>query len=102
MSAIPEYEALVPRALESLIPTFLAQRRKDLEQLQQALEAGDFARLASLGHRMRGSSTSYGFPHIASLGRRIELEAKAGERSSLMRIVDEYRAFLANVRIRLA
>jgi len=102
VSAIPDYEALVPRALEPLIPTFLAQRRKDLEQLQQALDAGDFVRLGSLGHRMRGSSISYGFPYIASLGRRIELDAKAGDRSSLMRIVDEYRAFLANVRIRLA
>jgi len=46
----------VSKDLEDLIPTYLANRKKELESLRQALEAADFEQIRQIGHRMRGAS----------------------------------------------
>ncbi|MEO5345630.1 MAG: Hpt domain-containing protein [Magnetococcus sp. YQC-9] len=62
--------------LAEIAPGYLANRRKDLELLPQALASGDFAQLRTLGHRMKGSGAGYGFDGISKIGRAIEEAAK--------------------------
>ena len=52
----------VDRELESLIPTFLANRRGDVGRLRGLLASGNFPALQSLGHNIRGAGGPYGFP----------------------------------------
>ena len=46
------YQVKVAKDLEDLIPTFLTNRRKELDALRAALAAADFEQLRQLGHRM--------------------------------------------------
>ena len=45
-----------------LIPAFLRNRRQDVITMLDALDRGDFETVESLGHGMKGSGASYGFP----------------------------------------
>ena len=58
--------------IAALIPDYLANRRADVRSLRSALAAEDFATVATLGHRMKGSGASFGLPRVSELGQRLE------------------------------
>jgi HPt (histidine-containing phosphotransfer) domain-containing protein len=89
----------VAKDLEDLIPTFMANRNKELETLRTALSAGDMEQLRQLGHRMKGVGNSYGFELISVLGKRIEDCAKARDLAGLQASITEYTDYLARVTI---
>jgi HPt (histidine-containing phosphotransfer) domain-containing protein len=64
-------------AAASLLPRFIAHRAENVGAIKLALERGDYAVIARLGHNMRGNGHSYGFPEIAAIGERMEAEARA-------------------------
>ena len=89
----------ISKDLEDLIPTYLANRKKELETLRQALEAADFEQIRQIGHRMRGVGTSYGFDDVTALGKLIEEAAKAGDNAALEKHIAAYGDYLANLSI---
>lgn len=93
------YHVKVAKDLEDLIPTFLKNRAKELDNLRVALAAADFEQLRQLAHRMKGVGVSYGFEHVSALGKRIEDGARSGDRASLQAAIVEYGDYLAKVRI---
>lgn len=94
-----QYQAIVPKELEDLIPGFLENRRKELDTLRSAVAAADFEQLRQLGHRMKGVGASYGFDHVSVLGKRIEESARRADGEALDACLAEYGDYLAHVRI---
>ena len=90
---------VVARDLEDLVPTFMKNRRKELETLRAAAAGGDFEQLQQLGHRMKGVGNSYGFEQVSELGKQIEDGARAGDRAALDARIAEYADYLARVTI---
>jgi len=64
-------------AAAKLLPRFIAHRAEDVATIRLALERGDYALIARLGHNMRGNGRSYGFADIATIGERMEAAALA-------------------------
>jgi HPt (histidine-containing phosphotransfer) domain-containing protein len=95
-----DYQVVVARDLEDLIPVFMKNRSKELESLRVALGAADFEQLRQLGHRMKGVGTSYGFPRVSALGKSIEDGARSGDRAALDRFIQSYGDYLSKVQIR--
>jgi HPt (histidine-containing phosphotransfer) domain-containing protein len=93
------YKVMVAKDLEDLIPTFMKNRRKELDNLRVALAAADFEQLRQLGHRMKGVGVSYGFERISALGKSIEDGARSGDRALLEATVKHYDDYLARVQI---
>jgi HPt (histidine-containing phosphotransfer) domain-containing protein len=93
------YTVKVDKTLEDLIPTFLANRRKELDALRAALAAADFEQLRHLGHRMRGVGNSYGFERVSEIGRSIEDGARSGDKGSLEQQIASYDDYLSRVQI---
>ena len=90
---------VVAKDLEDLVPTFMANRTKEVALLRAALDAGDFAQLRQLGHRMKGVGNSYGFEKVSLLGKQIEDGAKAEDRAVLGACIVEYTDYLARVTV---
>ncbi len=90
---------VVAKDLEDLIPTFMKNRAKELENLRAAVAAGDMEQLRQLGHRMKGVGNSYGFEKVSQLGKQIEDGAKSGNRAGLDACIAEYADYLARVSI---
>ena len=66
--------------LEELIPGFLENRKKDLENLVKAAKIKDFKTIQSVGHSLKGVGGGYGFDRISEIGAVLE---EAGKNSSL-------------------
>jgi len=93
------YKVTVAKDLEDLVPTFLKNRRKELDNLRIALAAQDLEQLRQLGHRMKGVGVSYGFECVSTLGKTIEDGARSGDRASLEASIAKYEDYLARVQV---
>jgi HPt (histidine-containing phosphotransfer) domain-containing protein len=89
----------VAKDLEDLIPTFMKNRRKELDSLRVALAAADFEQLRQLGHRMKGVGISYGFDRVSALGKSIEEGARRGDRALLEASIAQYGEYLSKVQV---
>lgn len=94
-----DYNVKVAKDLQDLIPTFLSNRRKEVEALRAALAAADFDQLRQLGHRMRGVGSSYGFARVSSIGRNIEDGARGGDKALLETSISAYAEYLSKVQV---
>jgi len=90
---------IVAKDLEDLIPTFMANRTKELDTLRTALGAADMEQLRQLGHRMKGVGNSYGFEQISVIGKKIEDNAKIKDIPALNALIVEYMDYLGRVKI---
>ena len=74
----------VEPVLKDLVPDFLANRRRDLERMRQAVRAGDLAAVRDVGQNIRCFSRVYGFDELTALGEEIRC---AADECSTLRIV---------------
>lgn len=92
-------QVAVAHAIRDLIPTYLANRKREVLELRAALEKQDLERVRYLAHRMKGGGAAFGFPDITALGRRIEGAAQAGQTGQIEPLIDEYDSYLKNLSI---
>jgi len=93
------YTVTVAKDLADLIPSFMDNRRKELETLRAAASASDFDELRRLGHRMKGAGSSYGFDLVSTTGKTIEDAAQSGDAEAVKACLAIYEDYLAKVEI---
>jgi CheY-like chemotaxis protein/HPt (histidine-containing phosphotransfer) domain-containing protein len=82
-----------------LVPAFHDNRRAELAIYRDALEAGDYSRIQSLAHKMKGTGRGYGLAVISRIGGDLELAAHEKDVAAMQRRLDELDAYLQRVRI---
>lgn len=88
---------------DALVPAFLEKRCEELSVLENALAERAFDTVYRLGHNLRGSGGSYGFPMMTEIGERMETAAKAHDDKAVAREIAELREHLGDVlRLRAA
>ncbi len=85
--------------LEDLIPGYINNRHKDIIVMQECLETGDFAKIRTIGHSMKGSGGGYGFDIITDLGERIENAALASDTDKIVQAVQELESYISRVEV---
>jgi HPt (histidine-containing phosphotransfer) domain-containing protein len=85
--------------LETIVPGFLENRRKDAAELDTALQGDDWKTLRLLGHRMKGDGGGYGFEEISRIGEALEQAAMRGDRAVVQRQLTALTDFLGKVEI---
>lgn len=83
---VEEENAVPARMLEKLMPAFINTRKADMEKLAAALAASDLDTVSRLGHKMKGSSASYGFHEASRLSFELETAAKTGDLEECRRL----------------
>ncbi len=82
----------VDSEVQSIVPEFLENRKRDCLLIVSLLEADSFGEVRILGHRMKGAGGSYGFDTISEIGEVIEEAALAADketiRSEIVRLSD--------------
>ncbi len=89
----------VPEYAIQLIPNFLENREKDIKQINESLENGDFETIERLGHSMKGSGSIYGFDGVTELGKTIEMSAKEKNAEEIKNNITELKDYLGRVEI---
>ena len=91
----------LPRELLDLIPGYLDSQRRFLRDARRALSIDDLRTVQSVGHNLKGTGASYGFPLLTSLGSQLEEMAIARDRSNAESLLDAVEAGLNHAAERL-
>ena len=91
----------VDEELADLIPEFLENRRRDVEQITRLVQEGKYEELTRLGHTMKGTGGGYGFAEISAIGKGIEEAGARGDREAMTRLCDRLAAYLAAVTVQV-
>jgi len=87
----------VTSTVAPLVPTFLANRRKDVAAARAALRRRDFHSLWVLAHTMKGLGASYGFDAISDIGAEMEKAAQSNQDEATARTIDALEKYLDRV-----
>jgi signal transduction histidine kinase/CheY-like chemotaxis protein len=79
----------VPEGLEHLMPTFLAEMRRDAEDLRALVDKGDRAALAEYAHAVRGKCAMFGELALFGILSRLEEGAEDAGREELDGLVNQ-------------
>jgi HPt (histidine-containing phosphotransfer) domain-containing protein len=85
--------------IADLVPVFLSNRKKDIENMESCLEAQNFEQIERLGHSMKGSGGGYGFEGITEIGRLIEIAGKEKDVEGIKKGIEDLRDYLDRVEI---
>ena len=89
-----EEEGEIPLAgLESFVPGFMRDRRKEVDQYLGTGQALDMVALAKLAHQWKGFSEPYGFKALGIMATELEQKAKASDAPECHRLlaqIDQY------------
>jgi CheY-like chemotaxis protein len=85
--------------IADLIPGYLENRRKDLQGMSAALERGEFASIAAVGHTIRGSAASFGFAGLGEACREAEEAARGRDKDGVSRALGRMAEYLTRVRV---
>ena len=83
--------------LEELIPVYLSNRKKDVLDILQALEQGDFETVRFLGHNMRGSGGGYGLIFFSDIGHCLEVAAQDKDTELIRKHLIEITNYLEKI-----
>ena len=89
----------IERAFEPLMPRFMANRKKEIVTMRQALTGNDLETVRSVAHGMRGVGGSYGFDRITELAATIEQAAKSADPTTITQQLQTLECYVNNVSI---
>ena len=79
------------------VPQYLMNCSENHLKMLAALDLPDLETVATLGHNLAGSGTSFGFPIISAIGAGIQTSAEAGDHDALQRKLASLAEFLNGV-----
>jgi len=88
-----------PKGIEALVPSYLANVRRDMDQILASGESKDCAIARRLGHQLKGSGEGYGFPEITRTGAAVELAALAANEDEIRKQILALAAYLDRVEV---
>lgn len=94
---MPRFQVQVDPDLEAIMDRYMSIRFRELAELEQAIADHDSDTIRMLGHRLKGTGASYGFPRLTELGAAIEIAGKENTPTAAAPLTAEVRDYLENV-----
>ena len=89
----------IDRSFEPLVPRFMANRKKEIVTMRQALTGNDFETVRSVAHGMKGVGGSYGFDRMTELAATIEQAAKSADPTTITHQLHTLERYVNDVQI---
>ena len=86
--------------IEELIPNYLDNRVKEIEELKSLNSKGDLIALGKLAHKIAGNSGSYGFNDMGTYAKEIERLCGSGTQEGISDLITNIETYLANIEIK--
>ena len=80
------------------VPQYLQVRRNDAIQLRSLVAWSDFEAIGTLGHNLKGTGGSFGFPELTIIGAEIESAAEKRDSGQLGRLANRLERYVTSVR----
>ena len=88
-----------PGLPRQLVVDYLARCRESAQALRIAVQRADYGQAGILGHRLKGTGCSYGFPELTQAGAAIEKAAKQQDAAELQAAVARLENYLRAVEV---
>lgn len=85
--------------IRELVPSYLNNRKNDIETITALLQSGDYGAIVDLGHKMKGSGGLFGIKEIGRAGTIIERAALERDFAILEATVRELKDYLSRVEL---
>ncbi len=85
--------------LADLIPGYLENRQKDVQEIGRLLIEGNLQEILRLGHSMKGSGGGYGFDGITVIGGDIEEAAGRRDKDTVSELKERLAGYLSRVKV---
>ncbi|WP_238457689.1 response regulator [Desulforamulus ferrireducens] len=85
------------KGIESLVPWYLQDLSEEMEKLKIAAKTNDFTTARYIGHGLKGSGGSYGFPEFSTIGAAIEKAAASEDANLVRKLVAELRELYTKI-----
>ena len=85
--------------LEDIVPSFLENRKKDLEQIEIFLKEKDWGHIESIAHKLAGNAGSYGFNELGEIGIKLEEACQQAQFEEIKKYCDQYYQYMDNVKV---
>lgn len=92
-----KFQVTVDADLEPIMGRYFEIQVRELAAMEQAIALGDGETTRQLGHKLKGTGTSYGFARLTELGAAIEVAGQSGELEQAKKLVFQVRSYLENV-----
>lgn len=89
----------IDQDLKDLIPGYIQNRHKELEELNSLLADGDFEAIRSIGHKLKGNAGGYGLDELSLIGADIEKFAELTQKSELAQAFQKIETYLEEIEI---
>jgi len=96
---VTRFQVIVDPELKSILPRYMELRWEELELLEHAIQVDDAEIIRMLGHKLKGTGSSYGFHALTQLGAAIEITGKSGNLDETKKLSAQLRDYLENVDI---
>ena len=93
---------VIDKDMQELAEDYLANRRKEVLQIQELLAKEDLAKIASLAHNIKGNAKMYGFPELTKLGEKLEIAAENKKTSDVLQLVQSLADYLNGLELSFA
>jgi CheY-like chemotaxis protein/nitrogen-specific signal transduction histidine kinase/HPt (histidine-containing phosphotransfer) domain-containing protein len=89
---------VVDDEIADYVPQYLQVRRNDAIQLHSLVAWSDFEAIRTLGHNLKGTGGSFGFPELTNIGGEIEAAAEKRDSGQLARLANRLERYVLSVR----
>jgi HPt (histidine-containing phosphotransfer) domain-containing protein len=86
-----------PEELLEFIPSFLENRRNELEEMNDFLHQKDFISISKTAHKWKGICQPYGFDDLGTYAIRLEKAAQQNHLADCKDILTNIKTYLDNV-----
>ncbi|RPJ15557.1 MAG: response regulator [Desulfobacteraceae bacterium] len=95
-----QYLVEIDADFKDIIPSFLNNKKEDIMTMQDALDRLSFEEIRKIGHKLKGTSSIYGFDYMSTLCFALEEAAKNQETDTIRKNINLLADYLANVIIK--
>jgi HPt (histidine-containing phosphotransfer) domain-containing protein len=87
--------------LRDIVEEFVAALPTRVQELQRAYAALDWDQLATLAHRLKGASGSYGYPDLTGLAARMEQSFRSRQTDEFSSWIAQFNQLIAAAKLGL-
>jgi hypothetical protein len=96
-TAAPEKPKKISDRIRAMLPDYLAKRSFDIVRIDACLKEGAFDEIATIGHKMSGSGSGYGFPELSFLGSDLEEAAERRDATAIANHSEALRRLMEQI-----
>ena len=85
------------KKLKEYLPNYYRQRGEDLKKMRAAVESGEWDKLVFIGHKIKGSAATYGFPELGQAGAELEQFAQEKDLAQVNSRIEYIESWLKTV-----